>query len=214
MNELIRQHLPWVRRRLGGRPLLQVIQIPGVHGFVYGPDQTELRGIDLISTASYPIPRQRYDTDREIAPTIIPASPDRATWRDTTRLAGRAVGRPVAAERLITDAEARIAAATSRHPQLAGRTGACVEFDHRKSSTGRFRVAPECTELLSWLGMRGVPTLQASAGSEDPFPLTAADVVAARPDVIVTANGGYGLDGVSSRRGLRSWTSMAMRRMP
>lgn len=182
----------WTRARLGESPLDQVVHLPDVPGFVHAGTRTPLGGVDLITDASTSITPERYADASAIAPTITPpaGTDGLSTWQDTTRLIGQAVGKPVEAERLVTDVEARIAAAPARYPQLAGRTGACVSIDTGKCSTYRFAVdGPRggCGRLLAWLGMRGVPALDTPPGGEL-YRFTPADIAAARPDVVVLTN--------------------------
>lgn len=182
---------PWTRLRLFGARPVQALWIPGVPRL--GP--AELGRVDLIEVASGPINRGLYPAYRRVAPTV--AAPEgvdpggSTAWQDVTRLAGQAVGRPAAAERLIGDLEARTAGIRARYPQLAGRTGVCVAIDGYGFHTYGVDVPRRpCSRFLAGLGLRAVPALQVPPGSTADTTPPEAFAGANRPDVVVLSEAG------------------------
>ncbi|MCE3555877.1 iron-siderophore ABC transporter substrate-binding protein [Pseudonocardia sp. RS11V-5] len=93
---------------------------------------------DLIIGISAGLTQEQYDTYSKIAPTIAqPAGfVDYGTpWQDATRLTGRALGTPAAAEKLISDLEARFAQAKEQYPALQGKTVAAVRPSSNDSAS-------------------------------------------------------------------------------
>lgn len=151
--------------------------------------------MDLIEVASGPINRGLYQAYRGIAPTVAaPAGVDphgSTAWQDVTRLAGQAVGRPAAAERLIGDLEARTAGIRARYPQLAGRTGVCVGIDGYGFRQYRVDLPQRpCSRFLAGLGLRGVPALQVPPGSTADTTPPEAFTGPNRPDGVVLSEAG------------------------
>ncbi len=80
---------------------------------------------DLIVAISAGLTQQQYDTYTRIAPVLAgPAQyVDYGTpWQDATRMTGTALGKAPQAEKLVTDLEARFAAARTQYPSLGGKT--------------------------------------------------------------------------------------------
>lgn len=110
---------PWAQDRLQGqRP--QVLPV----GEVSTEAIAALRP-DLIVAISAGLTREQYDTYSRIAPVLAAPAQyvDYGTpWQDATRMTGTALGRAPEAEKLVTDLEARFAAARAQYPALAGKT--------------------------------------------------------------------------------------------
>lgn len=110
---------PWAQDRLGGQ-----------HPQVLPVGEIDLETIaalrpDLIVGISAGLTRDQYDMLSRIAPTVSQPAQyvDHGTpWQEATRMVGAALGRSADAERLVTDLEARFAAARAQYPALAGRT--------------------------------------------------------------------------------------------
>lgn len=78
---------------------------------------------DLILALYADLTEAEYDTLSAIAPTVAqPADTDAfgVSWQGLTRTVGEAVGRPAAADALVADVEARLAAVRDAHPEFAG----------------------------------------------------------------------------------------------
>ncbi|ANY08867.1 ABC transporter substrate-binding protein [Pseudonocardia sp. HH130630-07] len=135
---------------------------------------------DLLLATAGALGREDFDADRAVAPVVgpppgygdSPPPPARfgdgdAPWQDSTRLVGRAVGRPAQAERLVLDTEARFADTRARFPALSGVTAACVHFGSgRATESHAVPAGPRtaCSRFLAGLGMRGLPALETGPG--------------------------------------------------
>lgn len=110
--------LPWTRTALGDNPLpivLDTVEIPFEAIAAARPD--------LILATYSGITRVEYNTLSQTAPTV--AYPETAwgtSWQDVQTIAGAALGKSSAAEKLVADTEALIASQTDLFPQLAGKT--------------------------------------------------------------------------------------------
>lgn len=117
---------PWAADRLGGaRP--QVMP--------RNNDQIDFERVaamtpDLVIGQYCGMTQADYDRLSKIAPTVAQSAafPDYGMpWEDTTRVVGRAVGRPDEAERLVRGIGDRFAAARAAHPGLGGRSAVVAE---------------------------------------------------------------------------------------
>lgn len=107
----------WAKAYLGSAPVPEVLS-----------GETEFEKVaalkpDLVIALYSSIKQKDYDLYKAIAPTIAhPAGQNdySISWQDVTRTVGKAVGRPAAAERLVSDVDARFAKVRAEHPEFAG----------------------------------------------------------------------------------------------
>lgn len=132
-----------------------------------GPDGLDLEEVaalqpDLILATNYYELENVYDGLSAIAPTIgYRTGWGEATWQDTARVIGRAVGEEAEVEQRIREADGVVAGLAAELPGLAGKTFSSV-FYH---DAGRFTVDtnPEghTAKLLGQLGMVMSPRIVA-----------------------------------------------------
>ncbi|MBP2320247.1 iron complex transport system substrate-binding protein [Kibdelosporangium banguiense] len=113
---------PWAKDKLNGAPLPTVLVDQN------GPQFEKIASLrpDLIIGLYSGLTQEAYDTLTKIAPTV--AQPKQYNdygipWQETTKTVGKLVGKPAEAEKLVADAEARIAKARQDNPKFADATG-------------------------------------------------------------------------------------------
>ncbi|MFG3436994.1 iron-siderophore ABC transporter substrate-binding protein [Nonomuraea sp. NPDC047897] len=114
---------PWARAKVGGAPLPQVLKDTGS-----GPQLEKIAALrpDLILGLYSGLTKEQYATLSKIAPTV--AQPAEHVdygipWQEVTKKVGAAVGKAAEADRLVAQAEDRIAQARRQHPEFADATG-------------------------------------------------------------------------------------------
>ncbi len=110
---------------------------------------------DLIVGISSGMTESDYKTLTGIAPTI--AQSDEyieygVPWQEGTRVIGQAVGKAAAADALVADVEAQIAAVAAAHPEWAGQEAA-VGFVLSESQIGAYASGDPRPALLEGLGL-------------------------------------------------------------
>lgn len=123
---------------------------------------------DLILGAYSGISQEDYDRLSGIAPVV--AFPELAfgtSWQDTTLLAGQALGLTAAAEAVVADVEALLAAQAETHPELAGTTFIYGNLDPAATPPIYVYTAQDTRpRFLTSLGMVEAPvSAQASAST-------------------------------------------------
>jgi iron complex transport system substrate-binding protein len=124
-----------------------------------GPDGLDLEQVaalqpDVILATNYYGLESEYAGLSAVAPTVgYRTGWGEATWQDTARVIGRAVGREAAVERRISEVDGSVAALAAELPGLSGKTFSSV-FYHQ---AGRFSVDTNpdghTAKLLGQLGM-------------------------------------------------------------
>jgi iron complex transport system substrate-binding protein len=95
----------------------------------FSGDSIDFEGIaatrpDLILIVTYALPKADYEKLSKIAPTVptVGGYPDWGVpWQAATQQVGRALGKPEAAQKLVTDTEALFTKAKADHPSFAGK---------------------------------------------------------------------------------------------
>jgi len=167
---------PWAQPLWGGSPP----EIVGERDD-YNLEKIAALKPDLILGLYSGMTQDQYQKLSQIAPTV--AQPRgyadyAAPWQELTRQAGRALGRPEQAEKLIADVDARFAKARQEHPGFAGKTVAVVE----PYEAGKYAVfAPSDPKVvfLTQLGFTVPQRIAEAAGDE-----YAAEIGSERLDLI------------------------------
>lgn len=156
---------PWKQEALQklGAPLGSA-NAPAVYSEADGWNFTEVAKTspDLIVAAYSKLSEEEYLKFSKIAPVVLyPEGQDfQMPWRDALRLTGKALGRNAAAEQLIADTDAAIAAERDKFPVLKDKTYLWAGVD--TATTGEMFL---CTtrdprsRFLSDLGMKPAPVL-------------------------------------------------------
>ncbi|MDG4825414.1 iron-siderophore ABC transporter substrate-binding protein [Asanoa sp. WMMD1127] len=118
---------PWAKDELGGNPVPQVLK---------PTDGIEIEKVlalnpDLVLGVYSGMTKEEYDKLSARVPTIAEAKgviDFGASWQELTRIVGAAVGKKAEAEKVISDVEARFAAARQANPAFAGKVGAVVTY--------------------------------------------------------------------------------------
>ncbi|MDO5730557.1 iron-siderophore ABC transporter substrate-binding protein [Corynebacterium sphenisci] len=103
----------------------------------FNEEETDFESIaaqnpDLIIAQYADLEPGQYEKLSDIAPVVAYAEETggyNQSWQDTTRTIGKAVGKPKAAEKLVTDLEQRIAQVAEEHPDWAGKEALVVRPD-------------------------------------------------------------------------------------
>jgi iron complex transport system substrate-binding protein len=116
---------PWATGTVGTAALPEVLTDTD------GPQFEKIAALkpDLILGLYSGLTQEAYDTLSKIAPTV--AQPKAYSdygipWQEETRSVGKAVGKPAAADKVVTDVEARFEQARKENPKFAGATGLMV----------------------------------------------------------------------------------------
>ena len=112
---------PWATAALGSAPKPEVLT--DTDGVQF--EKVAALRPDLILGVYSGLTKEDYTTLSKIAPTV--AQPKDAvdygvSWQELTRTVGAAVGRKQQAEKVVGDAEAKVAAVKTAHPEFAGKT--------------------------------------------------------------------------------------------
>jgi iron complex transport system substrate-binding protein len=113
---------PWAKDKLGSATPPEVLT--DVDGIQF--EKVAALKPDLILGVYSGLTAEQYGTLSKIAPTV--AQPKGGIdwgvgWQELTRTVGKAVGKPDAAEKAVTDAEAKLKAARAANPAFEGATG-------------------------------------------------------------------------------------------
>jgi iron complex transport system substrate-binding protein len=153
---------PWAEGALGDAPRPEVLD------FTDGIEFEKIAGLrpDLIVAVYSGLAKKDYDTLSRIAPTIAqpPGQVDwGSSWQDEVLIVGRAVGRPMQAEKLRAEAEALLAGAAAEHPEFEGQTAAVAT-----PYQGVYVYGPQDarSRLLVELGFRFPEELEAVGGDD------------------------------------------------
>ncbi|WP_075693225.1 ABC transporter substrate-binding protein [Corynebacterium sphenisci] len=90
---------------------------------------------DLIIAQYADLEPDQYEKLSDIAPVVAYAEETggyQQSWQETTRIIGKAVGKPAAAEKLVTDLEDRIAKVAEDHPNWAGKEAVVIVPDQEE----------------------------------------------------------------------------------
>ncbi|GIF63789.1 ABC transporter substrate-binding protein [Asanoa ishikariensis] len=118
---------PWAKEKLGSNPVPQVLK---------PTDGIEIEKVlalnpDLVLGAYSGMTKEEYDKLSARVPTI--AQPKGVidfgtSWQDVTRIVGTAVGKKAEADKVVSDVEAKFAAAREANPAFAGKVAAVVTY--------------------------------------------------------------------------------------
>lgn len=158
--------LPWIEETLAERG----VDIPTIL-----PDSTDppFEAIaaarpDVILAPYSGITKTDYKLLAEIAPTVAyPDQPWTTPWRDTVKLAGKALGRSAQAEELLEGIDARVAEMADAHPEFEGKSVAVVS-DYE----GIFYVYKPADPRVQFtldLGFESAPSVDELASGDESF---------------------------------------------
>lgn len=126
---------------------------------------------DVILAANSGLSDQDFSTLSEIAPTVAyPGQPYGTSWRDTTELVGKALGKEQQATELVSQTEQTIADALAEHPDLEGKTGMVAWVD--AADLGKIQVytpADTRVQFLQDLGLTIAPGVEELSKNESGF---------------------------------------------
>jgi len=160
---------PWVKDKLdelGG-------EAPALYDETDGIDAAAVAQTkpDLILAPNSGLTQEEYDTLSKIAPTI--AFPDKAwgtTWRQALELTGEALGKSDEAEQLIDDLEEQIDEATSKRPEIEGKTAVMSWIDPSDlSKVGYYTAYDTRAQFLGDLGFETPEFVESSKDSDQFF---------------------------------------------
>ncbi|MBW1637533.1 ABC transporter substrate-binding protein [Microbacterium resistens] len=106
--------------------------LPATHDETDGIPYEEIADAapDLILGTNSGLSQQEYDTLSRIAPTVAyPDAPWGTSWRASTTMVGKALGKSAEAAALIDETEKAIAAEMAKYPAAAGKTGMVIWVD-------------------------------------------------------------------------------------
>lgn len=132
-----------------------------------GPDGLDLEQVaalrpDLILATNHYELESVYDGLSAIAPTVgYRTGWGEATWQDTARVIGRAVGKEAEVEQRIREVDGRVAALAAELPGLAGKTFSSVFYHDPGQFTVDTNPEGHTAELLGQLGMLMSPRVVA-----------------------------------------------------
>jgi iron complex transport system substrate-binding protein len=141
---------PWAKHALGdAKPPTVLSATDGIE-----IEKVAAQQPDLILGVYSGITKKEYAALSKLAPVIAQprGEPDYgSSWQEETLTAGKAVGKPDAAQKLVDETEKLVAGAAAEHPELKGKTAAIVA-DYQ----GVFVYGPKDvrSRLLEELGMR------------------------------------------------------------
>lgn len=142
--------LPWTRAAIGDAPLPTTLdasaEIPFEAILALNPD--------LILAPYSGVTPDDYATLSQIAPTVPPIKALWASsWQDLTRVAGTALGLSAAAEQLIADTDAHVAAEAATYPALAGKSFLYGNMGDGKSSFNIYLPTDPRPQFLQSMGL-------------------------------------------------------------
>lgn len=143
---------------------------------------------DLILDAKSSGDQTRYDILSKIAPTIgVPKGGDqyKISWQRQTTMVAQALGLGAEGKKLISDTEAKSAAAAKAHPEFKDRT---ITVGSRTSSGwGAYVKGTARIDFVQALGFRNNPKVDAKAGSAFSVPVSEENLELLDADLIVMA---------------------------
>ena len=155
---------PWTKSLWGDTP-------PEVVGERDEYNMEKIAGLkpDLILAQYSGMKQEQYDTLSKIAPVV--AQPKgfedyQAPWQDSARLAGKALGKAEQVDKLITDVDAKFAAAKTAHPEFAGKT-AVVADAYQPGTYSVFSPNDPKMLFLTQLGFVVSDKLKEAVGTEN-----------------------------------------------
>ncbi|HWO58793.1 MAG TPA: iron-siderophore ABC transporter substrate-binding protein [Umezawaea sp.] len=155
---------PWTKSLWGDTP-------PEVVGERDEYNMEKIAGLkpDLILAQYSGMKQEQYDTLSKIAPVV--AQPKgfedyQAPWQDSARLAGKALGKAEQVDKLITDVDAKFAAAKTAHPEFAGKT-AVVADAYQPGTYSVFSPNDPKMLFLTQLGFVVPDKLKEAVGTEN-----------------------------------------------
>jgi len=154
---------PWAKDKAAGAKTPTVLKDTGT-----GPSPEKIAALrpDLILGLYSGLTKPQYDALSKIAPVVAQPGdlPDYGIpWQQTTRTAGKALGKDAEAEKLVTGTEAKVAAVAREHPEFKGKTGlVATPYD------GIFVYGPRDlrSNVLTSLGFTLKPELGSVVGKE------------------------------------------------
>lgn len=126
---------------------------------------------DLILAAYSGLTQEEYDKLSKIAPVVAyPKVPYGTPWQVSTRMIGKALGKPAKAEQLVNHIEQRIDKLVAQHPALKGKTFIYGNLKPGSGSTiSVYTTSDNRTRFLSELGMRPAPVVKQHSGGDKFF---------------------------------------------
>ena len=105
--------------------------------------------------------KEDYDKLSKIAPTVAyTTAPWGTPWQDQVEAIGTALGKQAEAAKLTSDTEAKIAAATAKHPEIKGKKAAWAWFTPTDLSTvGLYTTSDLRPQMLREFGFVDSPTV-------------------------------------------------------
>lgn len=158
--------LPWVAEALeeaGAEPTM-------IPASVEEPAYEDIAALepDLILAPYSGITEEQYELLTEIAPTVaFPEEPWTTPWREVISIVGESVGKADAADALVEDLDAELAAVAEEHPELEGKTVAAV-WDVG-GTFWVYKAADSRVDFLLDLGLEGAPAVEELATDEETF---------------------------------------------
>lgn len=123
---------------------------------------------DLIVGVNAGMTQADYDKLSKIAPVVAPEKgyiDYGQPWQNTTRQIGKALGQPEKADQLISQVEAKFAAAKKANPGWKGRTVAVATYDG-KDKLSSFASGDNRSRFFTDLGFRVNPAIDKLAGKQ------------------------------------------------
>ncbi|MHC5797244.1 iron-siderophore ABC transporter substrate-binding protein [Lacisediminihabitans sp. FW035] len=125
---------------------------------------------DVILGAYSGLSKEDFDTLQKIAPTVsYPDKPWSTSWKDTTRIDAKALGKTAEAETRIAEVEKQIASEVAKHPQLAGKTFAYLSITSANPDAITYYTPNDArVKFVTELGLKNSPTVtKLSSGSSE-----------------------------------------------
>ena len=157
---------PWAEGRYDSAPEIIETQEPDLEAIAaLEPDLI----LDTRSDAT----QDRYDSLRQIAPTIGQpegAGPYQTSWQQQVDLVGQALGRTEQAEQLTAELEQRISGEAAAHPEFAGVEVAVAAYT--SEGFGAYVRGDGRVDFMEALGFVNSPAIQAEAGENFFIPVS------------------------------------------
>jgi iron complex transport system substrate-binding protein len=160
---------PWAEEELGDAEPVVLNQgaFTGEQDFNY----EQIAGLDpdLIIGLYTGMTPEEYETLSAIAPTVSSSAEYPffgMPWQETTRMVGRALGRPERAEEMVAEVDAMFAEAVAEHPEFEGVEMVVAEVFEPGSSFARSAADPR-TVFMTQLGFTLPDDIAEMAGDQD-----------------------------------------------